>query len=152
MYSHDELFLCALKCYSGVYFPPCATREMNTKITLSWALTQFVTQVHALFSIYLNRVRPNHHMVLWNIMLYTALQLLKYYMHYIFNSLDRAHASPLLMTRGVFIANIYHITTRPHCTWSNFINATSDYCHVLWPLTPPTTCSQLLAEIAAQQE
>ena len=39
MYSHDELFLHFLECYFGVYFPHClATREMNTKITLLWAL------------------------------------------------------------------------------------------------------------------
>ena len=33
-------------------FPRCfTTREINTTITLSWALKQFVTQVHTLFSI-----------------------------------------------------------------------------------------------------
>ena len=38
--------------YFGVYFPRCfATREINTKITLSWLLNQFVTRVHTLFSI-----------------------------------------------------------------------------------------------------
>ena len=43
----------SLECYFGVYFPRCfATREMNTKITLSSALKQFVTWVHTLFSIY----------------------------------------------------------------------------------------------------
>ena len=41
MYSRDVLFLCSLECYFGVCFPPCfATREINTKITLSWALKQ----------------------------------------------------------------------------------------------------------------
>ena len=36
-----------------VYFPRCfATREINTKITLLWALKQFVTRVRTLFSIY----------------------------------------------------------------------------------------------------
>ena len=36
MYSRDELFLHSLECYFGVYFPRCfATREINTKITLS---------------------------------------------------------------------------------------------------------------------
>ena len=53
MYSRDELFLSSLKCYFGVYFPHCfATREINTKITLLWALKQFITQLHTLFSIY----------------------------------------------------------------------------------------------------
>ena len=38
--------------YFGVYFPRCfATREINTKITLSWVLNQFVSGVHTLFSI-----------------------------------------------------------------------------------------------------
>ena len=61
MYSRDELFLCSLECYFCVYFPRCfATREINTKITLSWALKQFVTQVHTLFSIFTmtSRVLP----------------------------------------------------------------------------------------------
>ena len=53
MYSRDELFLHSLKCYFGVYFPHCyATREINTKITLSWALKQFITWIHTLFSMY----------------------------------------------------------------------------------------------------
>ena len=47
MYSREELFLSSLECYFCVYFPSCeATREINTKITLSWALKQFVTRVH----------------------------------------------------------------------------------------------------------
>ena len=38
------------ECYFGVYFPRCcATREINTKITLEWAHKQFVTRVHTLF-------------------------------------------------------------------------------------------------------
>ena len=45
MYSRDEKFLCSLECYCGIYF--FATWE-NTKITLPWALKQFVTRVHAL--------------------------------------------------------------------------------------------------------
>ena len=47
------MFLWPLECYFGIHFPRCfATQELNTKITLSWALKQFVTQVHTLFSIY----------------------------------------------------------------------------------------------------
>ena len=43
----------SLECYFGVYFPCCcATREINTKITLSWVHKQFATRVHTLFSIY----------------------------------------------------------------------------------------------------
>ena len=43
----------SLECYFGVYFPRCcATREINTKITRSWAHKQFATRVHTLFSIY----------------------------------------------------------------------------------------------------
>ena len=50
MYSCDELFMHSLKCYFGVYFPRCyATREINTKITLSWAKKQFATRVDTLF-------------------------------------------------------------------------------------------------------
>ena len=53
MCSRNELFLRLLECYFGVYFPRCfTTREINTKITLSWALKQFVTRVHTLFYIY----------------------------------------------------------------------------------------------------
>ena len=38
-------------------FPRCfATREINIKITLSWALKQFVTQVHTLFSIHCSAI------------------------------------------------------------------------------------------------
>ena len=36
----------------GVYFPRCfTTQEINTKINLSWALKQFVTRVHTLFTL-----------------------------------------------------------------------------------------------------
>ena len=48
-----ELFMRSLECYFGDYFPGCcATREINTKITLSWAHKQFATWVHTLFYIY----------------------------------------------------------------------------------------------------
>ena len=51
MHSHNELFLCSLECYLGIYFPRCfATREINTKITPSCVLKQFVIWVHTLFS------------------------------------------------------------------------------------------------------
>ena len=53
MYSRDELFLRSLERYFGVYVPRCfAIREIKTKISLSWALKQFVTRVHTSFSIY----------------------------------------------------------------------------------------------------
>ena len=53
MHSRDELLLRSSECYVGVYFPRCfATREINTKIALSWALKQFVIPVHTLFSIH----------------------------------------------------------------------------------------------------
>ena len=49
MHSRDELFLCSLECSFCLYFPRCfATWEINIKITLSWALKQFVTLVHIL--------------------------------------------------------------------------------------------------------
>ena len=49
-----RMFLRSLGCYFGVYFPSCeATREINNKITLSWALKQFVTRVHTLLYIYI---------------------------------------------------------------------------------------------------
>ena len=52
MYSYDELFMRSLECYFGLYFPRCCTtREINTKITLSWAHKQFATRVHTLFYI-----------------------------------------------------------------------------------------------------
>ena len=39
MYSRDELFMRTLEYYFGVYLPRFfATREINTKIALSWAL------------------------------------------------------------------------------------------------------------------
>ena len=54
MYSCDELLMCSLECYFGVYFPRCcATREINTKITLLWAHKQFATRVPTLFYIHL---------------------------------------------------------------------------------------------------
>ena len=60
MYSRDEPFLCSLKCYFGIYFPRCFTTwEINTKITLLWALKRFVTRVHTLFSIC---SEPNHYL------------------------------------------------------------------------------------------
>ena len=50
----DELFLWSLVGYFGIRFQRCfATREINTKITLLWALKQFVTRVHTSFSMYL---------------------------------------------------------------------------------------------------
>ena len=55
--SHGELFLRSLECYFCIYFSRCfATREISTKITLSWALKQFVTRVHTLFCIHSNVV------------------------------------------------------------------------------------------------
>ena len=48
----------SLECYFGVYFPRCcATREINTKITLLWAHKQFATRVHTLF--YMNNGAGN---------------------------------------------------------------------------------------------
>ena len=50
-HSSVNLVFISLECYFGVYFPRCcATREINTKITLSWAHKQFATRVHTLFS------------------------------------------------------------------------------------------------------
>ena len=44
--------MCSLEFYFGVYFPRCcATREMNTKITIPWAHKQFAMRVHTLFYI-----------------------------------------------------------------------------------------------------
>ena len=44
----------SLECYFGIYFHRCcATREMNTKTTLSWAHKPFATGVHKLFSLYI---------------------------------------------------------------------------------------------------
>ena len=43
----------SLECYFGPYFSSCcATREINTKITLSWVHIQFAARVHTLFSIF----------------------------------------------------------------------------------------------------
>ena len=48
----------SLECYFGVYFPRCCTtREINTKITLSWAPKQFATRVHTLFYIFMKPVQ-----------------------------------------------------------------------------------------------
>ena len=50
MYSSDELFLCSLECYIGIYFQNCeATREIDINIAVEWALKQFSTRVHILF-------------------------------------------------------------------------------------------------------
>ena len=52
MYSPEQLFLCSLEYYLSVHFTLCfTTQEINTKITLSWALKQFVAQVNTLFCI-----------------------------------------------------------------------------------------------------
>ena len=57
MYSCNERFLHTLKCYFSVYFPSCeATRKINTKITISWALKPFTTQVPTLFSTHIARL------------------------------------------------------------------------------------------------
>ena len=56
MYTRDELFLCSLECYFGVYFLCCfATREINTKITLKWAQKQFIM---CYFGVYFLRCFP----------------------------------------------------------------------------------------------
>ena len=56
MYCCDELFMHSLKCYFGIHLPRCcATRAINTKITLSWAHKQFTTRVLTLFSMYSTR-------------------------------------------------------------------------------------------------
>ena len=45
-----KVLMRSLECYFGVYFPRCcATREINTKITLLWAHKQFATRVHTLY-------------------------------------------------------------------------------------------------------
>ena len=50
-----QLFMCSLEYYIDVYFPRCcAAREINTKITLSWAHKQFAMRVHTLYSISLD--------------------------------------------------------------------------------------------------
>ena len=55
MYCRAKLFIRSLECYFGVYFTRCfATREINTKITLSWAYKPFATTVQTLFSMYYN--------------------------------------------------------------------------------------------------
>ena len=48
--SRDELFMRhSLKCYFGVHFPRCcATREINTKVTLPRVHKPFATRVHTL--------------------------------------------------------------------------------------------------------
>ena len=49
------------ECYFGVYFPRCcATREINTKITLSWAHKQFATRVHTLFYNFNDRTKVHN--------------------------------------------------------------------------------------------
>ena len=54
----------SLECYFGVCFPRClATREINTKITLSWAHKQFATRIHTLFYMYIS----------WDIVFYPML-------------------------------------------------------------------------------
>ena len=52
-------FLRSRQGYSGVY-SPCyvATREINTKITIEWTHTQFVTRVHTLFHFLYNISNP----------------------------------------------------------------------------------------------
>ena len=51
----------SLECYFGVYFPRCcATRQINTKITFSWAHKQFATRVHTLFYMYYSHGYPFH--------------------------------------------------------------------------------------------
>ena len=62
MHSRDELFLRSLECYCCVY--------LNTKMTLSWALKQFVTRVHTIFSIY---TRSNPRCTWWDISRTTAV-------------------------------------------------------------------------------
>ena len=53
----------SLQCYFGVYFPRCfATREINTKITLSSAHKQFATRVYTLFFIYLGYIQACRHL------------------------------------------------------------------------------------------
>ena len=61
MYYRDELFQHSPECCFGVYFPcSFATREVNTKITLSWALKQFVTRTHTLVAMYLLVLWQHH--------------------------------------------------------------------------------------------
>ena len=50
MYSRDKLYLHSHECYFCVY--------LNTKVTLLWALKQFVTRVHTLFYIYREHTVP----------------------------------------------------------------------------------------------
>ena len=62
MYSHDELFMRSVECCFGAYFPRCcATRKINTKITLPWAHKQFVTRVHTSINMYTRMVLNSTH-------------------------------------------------------------------------------------------
>ena len=52
------------RVFSGVYSPCCcATREINTPITLSWAHKQFATRGHTL--IYIHSQMPRHQQCCW---------------------------------------------------------------------------------------
>ena len=75
MYSRHEPFLRSLECYFGIYFPRCfATQDINTKITLSWALKRFVTRVHTLFSMHF----------LYNAYIYMRIYMYMYIYIYIY--------------------------------------------------------------------
>ena len=53
MSSRDKLFTRSREGYFGTYCPRCcATREINIKITLSWARKQFASRDHTLFYMY----------------------------------------------------------------------------------------------------
>ena len=59
----------------------CATREINTKITLSWAHIQFAMQVHTLFyisslPILLNKHKPSDRYAMTNVQMVHNLSLI----------------------------------------------------------------------------
>ena len=104
----------SLECYFGVYFPHCcATREINIKITLSWAHKQFARRVDTLF--YITTTSPRG-------------QWVKFPVWFIWSSSDTLFdlTSCCFLSDGVYIPSIFKLVHQLF------------WCHIIgWLHSPP---------------
>ena len=113
----------SLECYFGIYSPRCcATREINTKITFSWAHKQFATRVHRLF--YINSSGS---------LGFLSLRLLRY--HTFLDSLDIIIIITITIINIIVIiiiinrqSNNTHEQYVTKQTWCNKWNVNMDNC------------------------
>ena len=102
MYSRDEPFLRSLEGYFGIYFPRCfATREINTKITLSLIILYLLVAMET----------------------QAEYETLKQYMATNAGWCDRFQIKPLSLGDMIMILKVQHLNTCYRLnSWITFVN------------------------------